>query len=112
MPSAAIRLASSWCASTSNCLPAAASTAGAVESASSIASSTRASTSASASSPARTAFMSWRTESSPGTGISKVEPAATPATWSLEPPQSVTMAPSNPHSPRRMSLSRWGFSLA
>ena len=35
-----------------------------------------------------------------------------PATWSLEPPQSVTTAPSYPHSSRRMSWSRWAFSLA
>ena len=47
-----------------------------------------------------------------GAGISKVEPAATPAAWSLEPPQSVTTEPSKPHSSRRISWSRCSFSLA
>ena len=47
-----------------------------------------------------------------GAGISSVEPFCTPRAWSLLPPQSVTTAPSKPHSPRRMSINRWRFSLA
>ena len=62
--------------------------------------------------PSCTAFISSRMESPPGQGISRVEPFFTPRAWSLEPPQSVTTAPSKPQSFRRMSCSRWAFSLA
>ena len=79
---------------------------------SSSSSSNRASTSASVILPVSTAFTSSRMESSPGQGISKVEPFFTPRAWSLLPPQSVTTAPSKPQSLRRMSMSRWAFSLA
>ena len=47
-----------------------------------------------------------------GGGISSVEPFFTPSAWSLLPPQSVTTAPSKPHSSRRISCKRWAFSLA
>ncbi len=48
----------------------------------------------------------------PGAGIWNVEPARTPATWSTDPPQSVTTAPSKPHSLRKICVSRWSFSFA
>ena len=110
-PAAAASRASAWCASASK-EAGAASTAGVTLSARSMTSSTRASTSASVMVPASTAAMSSRVEPRPGAGISKVEPAATPAAWSLEPPQSVTTEPSKPHSSRRISWSRCSFSLA
>ncbi len=62
--------------------------------------------------PALTEETSSLTEARPGAGISKVEPAATPAAWSFEPPQSVTTAPSKPQSSRRISLSKCAFSFA
>ena len=89
-----------------------ASTAALVVNTSSSSSSSRASTSASVILPVSTAFTSSRMESSPGQGISRVEPFLTPRAWSLEPPQSVTTAPSKPQSFRRISCSRWAFSLA
>ena len=110
-PSAAALRASSWWASASKLLEAA-STAARVASATSMASSTRASICSVVTRPSRNAAMRSRTEDLPGAGISKVEPAATPAAWSFEPPQSVTTAPSKPHSSRRISLSRCSFSFA
>ena len=62
--------------------------------------------------PLSTAASSSRTLSPPGAGISSVEPFFTPSAWSLLPPQSVMTAPSKPHSPRKISMSRCLFSLA
>lgn len=59
-----------------------------------------------------TASTSSRSESPPVVGISKWEPARTPSVWSLEAPQSDTTKPSKPHSSRRISWSKCGFSLA
>ena len=53
--------------------------------------------------PALTAAISSSSESPPVEGISRWEPAATPATWSLEAPQSDTTKPSKPHWSRRIS---------
>ena len=103
--------ARAWWASQSMVLGAF-SSAGVVESMSASSSSSRALTSTSEILPSCTALTSSRTESSPGAGISSVEPFLTPSAWSLEPPQSVTTAPVKPQSSRKISFKRWAFSLA
>ena len=67
---------------------------------------------ASPSPPARPAGAAPRPRPPPVEGISTWVPARTPATRSLEPPQSVTAMPWKPHRPRSVSWSSAPFSLA
>ena len=104
--------AMAWCFSTSKGLPSRGFTAPAVDRITSSSSSTRRSSSSWLIRPDFTASIRSRSESPPVVGISRWEPARTPSTWSLEPPQSDTTKPSKPHSSRRISCKRCLFSLA
>ena len=74
--------------------------------------STHSSNSFSVSLPSSIDFKSSLAEPSPGAGISKLDPAATPAVWSFDAPQSVITIPSNPHSSLKISCNKCLFSFA